>query len=177
MDATRQELPGYCFKYVVFCGKFLDQNQISESEKLCFQDLLHINKGNPKINADQHTKSGEEQQDTLSRFDENEIEHPCNLSKQVIPESTRKLICKKKRWKDIKATNFLKLVEQSLPSIPKSLEKKNNLLTLIFPKKLVLIQERKRKRKKLHSCSKQSILQTIFHSGNTLYRVSNAESY
>ena len=129
MDATRQELPGYCFKYVVLFGRFLGQNQISESEKLCFQDLLHINKGNPKINADQHTKSGEEQQDTLSRFDENEIEHPCNLSKQVILESTRKLICKKKRWKDIKATNFLKLVEQSLPSIPKKLRKikKKNL--------------------------------------------------
>ena len=109
-------------------GKFLDQNQISESEKLCFQDLLHINKGNPKINADQHTKSGEEQQDTLSRFDENEIEHPCNLSKQVILESTRKLICKKKRWKDIKATNFLKLVEQSLLAFLKTSEnKKKNL--------------------------------------------------
>ena len=37
-----------------------------------------------------NTEPRDGKRDTLGRFNENEIEHQCNLSKQVIIESTRK---------------------------------------------------------------------------------------
>ena len=60
-----------------------------ESENWCFQDLPPINKGNPKINADQHRATRRETRYTR-QFSENTIEPQCNLSKEVIIEYTRK---------------------------------------------------------------------------------------